>query len=147
MGVVSSVHPTSTENKIPPYCSVAGLPKLLGKQNKEFVELGYPAWFALITGILELVGAALMASRKEDMLKVGVYVLQTLMGGAVYTLLVLKPGPQVLAPLVTAYGLYYTLITRNYLDLNIYVACSVLGVIGGIVLKSLGPGKSGKRAH
>jgi uncharacterized membrane protein YphA (DoxX/SURF4 family) len=76
----------------------AALWKVSGGQAEIFTAWGYPAWFALVIGVLELAGAVgLLIPRTTHW---AVFGLTGIMLGAVYTHLANGEGFQVLRPLV-----------------------------------------------
>jgi hypothetical protein len=77
----------------------------------------------------------------------GLLLLAAVMGGACYTMLFGPAPPAVLFPAATSYGLWYvlqSLSTEAALQQQ-FGAAMLAGVFGGVVLKAIGPGKSGAK--
>lgn len=77
---------------------MAALGKLSGAATEMFAQWGYPAWFAALIGILELVGALGLLIPKTT--RYAILGLTGIMLGAAYTHLANGEGMQVLRPLV-----------------------------------------------
>jgi uncharacterized membrane protein YphA (DoxX/SURF4 family) len=79
---------------------IAAIPKLMGAHAwiLKFTNWGYPRWFLLAVGSLELVGAALLLIPR--LAKYGAIGLAVVMVGAGYTHLANGEGLQVLRPLI-----------------------------------------------
>jgi putative oxidoreductase len=72
--------------------------KLTGVASSMFTHWGYPAWFATLIGILELIGAVgLLIPRTTRYAVLG---LTVIMFGAAYTHLANHEGIQVLRPVI-----------------------------------------------
>lgn len=67
--------------------AVAGVVNLagLGAVKRDFARWGYPAWFRLLCGALELLSAALLAGQQTRLL--GLTLAGAIMMGALFTLL------------------------------------------------------------
>jgi hypothetical protein len=77
----------------------------------------------------------------------GILLLAAVMGGACYTMLFGTAPPAVLFPAATSYGLWY-LLQAHSTDAALqqqFGATLLAGVVGGVVLKAIGPGKSGAK--
>lgn len=79
---------------------MAGGTKLAGQQMHidSFARWGYPQWFRLVVGAVELVGAGLLLIPRTAVY--GAAALAVMMCGAVYTHLANAEAPGVVAPLV-----------------------------------------------
>jgi putative oxidoreductase len=79
---------------------IAALPKLIGAQVwiGKFIKWGYPNWFPLAIGSLELLGGILLLIPRLAIY--GASVLGVIMVGATYTHLANGEGLQVLRPLI-----------------------------------------------
>ena len=76
----------------------AGMGKLTGAASEMFAGWGYPAWFALLIGVLELAGAlGLLLPKLTRWAALG---LAGIMIGAVFTHVSQGEGLQVLRPLI-----------------------------------------------
>ncbi len=76
----------------------AAVGKLTGAAAPMFAQWGYPAWFATLTGALELVGAIGLLVPKT--MRYAVLGLTVVMIGAAYTHLAHDEGLQVLRPVL-----------------------------------------------
>lgn len=72
--------------------------KLRGSAISMFAHWGYPAWFATVIGVLELLGAIGLLIPKT--LRFAIIGLTVIMFGAVYTHLANNEGIQVLRPAI-----------------------------------------------
>lgn len=72
--------------------------KLTGLALPTFAHWGYPAWFAMLIGVLELTGAIALLIPKTT--RFAVLGLTVIMFGAVYTHLANHEGIQVLRPII-----------------------------------------------
>jgi len=79
---------------------IAAIPKLIGAHawSVKFINWGYPGWFLIAVGSLELLGGALLLIPK--LAKYAAIVLAVIMVGAGYTHLANGEGLQVLRPVV-----------------------------------------------
>ena len=71
---------------------LASIGKLTGSASANFLAWGYPAWFAIVIGIAELVGAIALLVPKTT--KLAILGLTAIMFGANYTHLVNQVGSQ-----------------------------------------------------
>jgi hypothetical protein len=116
---------------------LASIPKLLGAAGSQFKrDFGYPEWFGYIAGILELAGAALLCSSNEYHIRGGCYLLQAVIGGAFYSMLLQKLPP--VPPVATGYGIMYFLNATGGLDYSLFWFASAAGVLAGVILRRLG---------
>ncbi len=77
---------------------LAALGKLTGAQTEMFSGWGYPAWFAMLIGVLELAGALGLLIPKTT--RYAILGLTGIMLGAGYTHLANGEGVQVLRPVI-----------------------------------------------
>ncbi len=77
---------------------LAAAGKLTGAAVPMFEGWGYPTWFAMLIGILELAGAVGLLVPKTT--RYAVYGLTVIMLGAMYTHLVNDEGGQVVRPII-----------------------------------------------
>ncbi len=84
--------------------ALAALGKLTGAATPMFEGWGYPAWFALLIGVLELAGA--IGLLIPGMTRFAIYGLTAILVGAAYTHIANGEGLQVLRPLVFAIMLW-----------------------------------------
>jgi putative oxidoreductase len=79
---------------------IAAIPKLVGAHAwiVKFINWGYPRWFPLAVGALELLGGALLLIPR--LARYGAIVLAFIMVGAGYTHLANGEGLQVLRPVI-----------------------------------------------
>ncbi|MDH3216428.1 MAG: DoxX family protein [Candidatus Krumholzibacteria bacterium] len=90
---------------------MAALGKLSGAAVEMFASWGYPAWFATLIGVLELVGAGGLLLPKTT--RYAVLGLSAIMLGAAYTHLANNEGGQVLRPLMLLTILWVVLWLRR----------------------------------
>jgi uncharacterized membrane protein YphA (DoxX/SURF4 family) len=78
---------------------LAGVMKFVSPEAaKQFAEIGYPYWFCILIGVIEVAGAlALLVPRTSFY---GAVALGVVMVGAVLTLLLHGPAAQAVVPLV-----------------------------------------------
>ena len=91
--------------------ALAGIGKLTGAANEMFVGWGYPTWFAIVIGVLEIVGALLLLFPKTT--RIAIVGLTVIMLGAVYTHLANGEAIQVLRPAVFLGMLWSVWISRS----------------------------------
>ena len=75
---------------------LAGVGKLTGAATSMFEAWGYPAWFAILIGLLEVAGAVGLVVPKTT--RLAVYGLTIIMLGAMYTHLTNEEAPEVVRP-------------------------------------------------
>ena len=90
---------------------LAGLPKLGGAAGEMFMNWGYPAWFALVIGALESVGAVGLLLPKT--MRWGVYLMTVIMIGAAITHLINGEGLAVLRPTLFAGAMWLAFYLRS----------------------------------
>ena len=99
---------------------IAAIPKLVGVHAwiVKFINWGYPRWFSVAVGSLELLGGALLLIPK--LARYGVIVLAVIMIGAGYTHLANGEGLQVLRPVIflTLLGTVFWLRKPNRKEIN-----------------------------
>ena len=78
--------------------ALAGVGKLTGSAAEMFGDWGYPAWFAILIGALELAGGIGLLVPK--LLRFAVYGLTIIMFGAMYTHLANGETMDVLRPVI-----------------------------------------------
>lgn len=78
----------------------AGLPKIFGGQDwsRNFELWGYPAWFRVVVGWVEVLGAILLVLPRTSLIAAGV--LTVMMAGATYTQLIYGSTLATILPLV-----------------------------------------------
>ena len=91
---------------------LASLGKLAGVQTEMFAKWGYPAWFAMIIGVAELLGAIGLLIPKIT--KFAILGLTAVMIGAAYTHLANGEGLQVLRPVIFTLLLWGVWFLRKY---------------------------------
>ncbi|SFS71792.1 DoxX family protein [Marininema halotolerans] len=89
----------------------SGVMKLLGVETavKGFHKLGYPDWFRLVIGALEVIGGAALLFRKVA--RYGVALLSVIMVGAIVSILMKGDAIQAIMPGATLIAL---LVIGNY---------------------------------
>lgn len=91
--------------------ALAGLGKLTGAASESFAAWGYPAWFAMVIGCLEVLGAIGLLIPKFT--RYAIYGLTVVMLGAIYTHLANGEGAEVLRPLVFLSALWTVWLLRR----------------------------------
>jgi len=107
---------------------IAAIPKLVGVHAwiVKFINWGYPRWFSVAVGSLELLGGALLLIPK--LARYGVIVLAVIMIGAGYTHLANGEGLQVLRPAIfltllgTVFGSGSQIGKRSIHETNLHLA-------------------------
>ena len=81
---------------------LAGLPKIFGGQDwaRNFELWGYPGWFRVLVGIVEVLGAILLVNHRTALFAAGV--LTVLMAGATYTQLISGSVANAMIPMILA---------------------------------------------
>jgi uncharacterized membrane protein YphA (DoxX/SURF4 family) len=83
---------------------LASTGKLTGAATEMFAGWGYPGWFAMLIGVLELAGGIGLLIPKT--MRPAILGLTVVMLGAAYTHLAAGEGVQVIRPLLFAAGLW-----------------------------------------
>ncbi len=78
----------------------AGIPKIFGSEDwsRSFELWGYPSWFRIVVGWMEVLGAILLVIPRTSLISAGV--LTVMMAGATYTQLVYGSTLATVLPLV-----------------------------------------------
>lgn len=92
--------------------TLAGVAKLTGAASGNFAGWGYPAWFALVIGILETAGA--IGLLIPVTMRWAAYGLTIVMVGAAYTHLASAEGLQVLRPVIFTAIMWTALYLRKH---------------------------------
>lgn len=80
------------------FYGIAGVGKLVGGANEIFAEWGYPAWFALVIGIVETAAAIGLLIPKTT--RCAIVVLTVVMLGAIYTHLANGEAAELARPVI-----------------------------------------------
>ncbi len=144
--VAEALTPPNVQRGLALLFCVAGAPRVFGLANASFEsDMGYPAWFAMLSGLLEAAAGVGLYIGGEH-LRPASLMLQVIMGGGVYTMLRSPTPPAALFPALCAYGLWYVQRAARFAVLEHTAAALALGVVSGVLLNVVGPKKGGKKA-
>jgi hypothetical protein len=106
--------------------------------------MGYPAWFCYVAGMLELAGAYMLYVGGE-LFTPGILLLQAVMGGAALTLLTSPAPPAAVMPAGFSWLLWWVWLAAGGARAELTAAATVAGVVGGLLLKAVGPSAPAKK--
>lgn len=91
---------------------LAGLPKLFGGQDwaQNFEQWGYPRWFRIIVGLVEVAGAVLLVNQRTALFAAGA--LMIIMAGATYTQFFYGTAAEAIMPMILGLLLLTIVIAR-----------------------------------